>query len=240
MTPTDTTPAVIRPAVIYRRVSTDEQATSGLGLEAQYDTCEKHAASRGWSPLAVFTDAGISGTVPLRERPAGAQAVALARATGAILLVAKLDRIGRDAIDRLTLLRDAASDGWRIESPDISGIDPTSAEGRLMHGVMASVAEYERALIGIRTSAAIRARLRRGEGWGKGKEIDPAAEALAREMRGMGATYQEIGAALLAEGFTPPRGDDWHRNTLRRMVTGEPSGSVALAIWREMNAKETA
>jgi len=235
VTPTDTTPAVI-----YRRVSTDEQATSGLGLEAQYDTCEKHAAARGWSPLAVFTDAGISGTVPLRERPAGAQAVALARATGAILLVAKLDRIGRDAIDRLTLLRDAASDGWRIESPDISGIDPTSAEGRLMHGVMASVAEYERALIGIRTSAAIRARLRRGEGWGKGKEIDPAATERARVLREAGATYAEIDEFLRDEGFMPPRGDRWHRNTIRRMVTGEPSGSVSLKMWREERAKETA
>ena len=240
MTPTDTTPAVIRPAVIYRRVSTDEQATSGLGLEAQYDTCEKHAAARGWSPLAVFTDAGVSGAVPLRERPAGAQAVALARATGAILLVAKLDRIGRDAIDRLTLLRDAASDGWRIESPDISGIDPTSAEGRLMHGVMASVAEYERALIGIRTSAAIRARLRRGEGWGRPSEIEYEAVVRARELRDGGWPYSEISDALMEEGFLPPRGDHWHRNTLRRMVTGEPSGSVALAIWREMNAKETA
>jgi DNA invertase Pin-like site-specific DNA recombinase len=236
MTPAgDTTPAVI-----YRRVSTDEQATSGLGLEAQYDTCETHAAARGWSPLAVFTDAGVSGTVPLRERPAGAQAVALARATGAILLVAKLDRIGRDAIDRLTLLRDAASDGWRIESPDISGIDPTSAEGRLMHGVMASVAEYERALIGIRTSAAIRARLRRGEAWGRPSEIEYEAVVRARELRDGGWPYSEISDALLEEGFLPPRGDHWHRNTLRRMVTGEPSGSVALAIWREMNAKETA
>jgi len=232
---TDTTPVVI-----YRRVSTDEQATSGLGLEAQYDTCEKHAAARGWQPLAVFTDAGVSGATPLRERPAGAEAVALARAAGAILLVAKLDRIGRDAIDRLTLLRDAASDGWRIESPDISGIDPTSAEGRLMHGVMASVAEYERALIGIRTSAAIRARLRRGEPWGKGKEIDAAAEHRARVMRESGMTYQEIADALECEGFTPPRSDRWHRNTIRRMVTGEPSGSVALALWREKRAEETA
>jgi DNA invertase Pin-like site-specific DNA recombinase len=228
MTPTDTTPAVI-----YRRVSTDEQAASGLGLEAQYDTCEKHAAARGWHPVAVFTDAGISGSTPLRERPAGAAAVDLAKAQGAILVVAKLDRIGRDAIDRLTLLRDAANEGWRIESPDISGIDPTSAEGRLMHGVMASVAEYERALIGIRTSAAIRAALRRGEQWGRRPEIDPAAATRAQELRRIGHTYTEIDSLLREEGYTPPRTETWNRDTLRRMVTGEPSGRVSRTMWRE-------
>ena len=227
------TPATTTPAVIYRRVSTDEQAASGLGLEAQYDTCEKHAAARGWSPVAVFTDSGVSGSTPLRDRPAGAQAVALAKAEGAILVVAKLDRIGRDAIDRLTLLRDAARDGWRIESPDISGIDPTSAEGRLMHGVMASVAEYERALIGIRTSAAIRASLRRGERWGRRPEIQAEAVEMARDLRGRGLTYAEIGNALIDAGHTPPRTDQWNRDTLRRMVTGEPSGRVSREMWRE-------
>lgn len=235
MTPTDTTPAVI-----YRRVSTNEQAASGLGLEAQYDTCERHAASRGWPAVAVFTDAGISGSVPLRERPAGREAVALAKAAGGILLVAKLDRVGRDAIDRLTILRDAAKEGWRIESPDITGIDPTSAEGRLMHGVMASVAEYEKALIGIRTSAAIRAKLRRGEAWGRPSEIPLEAVVRARELREGGWAYGDISDALLEEGHLPPRGDYWHRNTLRRMVTGEPSGQVALAIWREVNGRDAA
>ena len=98
------------PAVIYRRVSTDEQAASGLGLEAQYDACENHAATRGWHPVAVVTDAGVSGSVPLAARPAGAQAVEMAKALGAILLVAKMDRLGRDAVDRLTTLRSAADE----------------------------------------------------------------------------------------------------------------------------------
>lgn len=229
MTPTEST----TPAVIYRRVSTNEQAASGLGLEAQYDTCEKHAQARGWQPVAVFTDAGVSGSVPLRERPAGREAVALAQAIGGILLVAKLDRFGRDAVDRLTLLRDAAKQGWRIESPDISGIDPTSAEGRLMHGVMASVAEYEKALIGIRTSAAINAKLRRGEPWGRRPEVDPAAVERASLLHDRGYGPTTIARMLDDEGYTPPRGSRWNRNTVRRMVTGAPSGKVALAIWRE-------
>lgn len=235
MTPNDTTPAVI-----YRRVSTDEQAASGLGLEAQYDTCERHAEARGWCPVAVFTDAGVSGSTPLRERPAGVQAVTLAKALGAVLLVAKMDRVGRDSVDRISLIRTSADEGWRIESPDMSGIDPTSPEGRMMHGVMASFAEYERELIRARTRAAIRAKLRRGERWGRPPEITYDAIVRARELRQQGWTYSEMSDALLEEGHLPPRGESWHRNTLRRMVTGEPSGQVALAIWREVNGKDAA
>jgi DNA invertase Pin-like site-specific DNA recombinase len=235
---TPAVPAQTTPAVIYRRVSTDEQAASGLGLEAQYDTCEKHTASRGWEPLAVFTDAGVSGSTPLRERPAGAAAVALAKATGAILVVAKLDRIGRDAIDRMTLLRDAAKEGWRIESPDMSGIDPTTPEGRMMHGVMASFAEYERALIGVRTSAAINAKLRRGERWGRRPEISEAAVARILRLADEGYGPTTIARMLDDEGIDPPRAGRWNRDTVRRIITGAPSGRIALKIWREQRQQE--
>lgn len=224
------------PAVIYRRVSTDEQAASGLGLEAQYAACEAHAAARGWDPVAVFTDAGVSGATPLRSRPAGAQAVDLARALGAILLVAKMDRVGRDSVDRISLIRSSADEGWRIESPDMGGIDATTPEGKMMHGVMASFAEYEREVTRARTRAALRAKLRRGERVGRLPEVDPAAVDRAQHLRGVGLTYQEIADTLLEEGFTPPRSPRWNRNTIRHMVTGEPWGSVTREIRKEMQA----
>lgn len=221
------------PAVIYRRVSTDEQAASGLGLEAQYATCETHATARGWSPVAVFTDAGVSGSVPLRYRPAGAQAVEMAKALGAILLVAKMDRVGRDLVDRMTLLRDAADEGWRIESPDMGGVDAATPEGKMIHGVMASFAEYEREVTRARTRAALRAKIRRGERVGMPPQVDPAAVARARELREDGMGYAAIAAALDAEGFTPPRAAKWHRKTVSHMVTGEPWGQVTKEIRKE-------
>ena len=224
------------PAVIYRRVSTDEQAASGLGLEAQYDTCERHAATRGWSPVAVFTDAGVSGSTPLRDRPAGGQAVDLARALGAVLLVAKMDRLGRDAVDRLTTLRDAADEGWRIEAPDMGGIDSATPEGKLVHGMMASVAEYERELTRARTRAALRAKIRRGERVGMPPQVDPAAVDRARELRAAGLSYQDIATCLDDEGFTPPRASRWHRKTVSHMVTGEPWGAVTKEIRKEARA----
>ena len=232
MTPATST----TPAVIYRRVSTDEQAASGLGLEAQLEACERHAAARGWEPVAVFTDAGVSGSIPLRHRPAGAQAVDLAKAAGAILLVAKMDRLGRDAIDRLTTLRAAADEGWRIEAPDMGGIDAATPEGMLVHGMMASVAEYEREITRARTRAALRAKIRRGERVGLPPQVDPAAVTRARELYAGGMPYTRIAATLDEEGFTPPRATRWHRKTVSHMVTDEPWGAVTKAIRKEQSA----
>ncbi len=224
------------PTVIYRRVSTDEQAASGLGLEAQYDACERHAASRGWHPVAVFTDAGVSGSIPLRDRPAGAAAVALAQAVGGILLVAKMDRLGRDAVDRLTTLRAAADEGWRIEAPDMGGVDAATPEGKLVHGMMASVAEYEREVTRARTRAALRAKIRRGERVGMPPQVDPTAVDRARALRAEGLGYAAIAACLDEEGFTPPRAAHWHRKTVSHMVTGEPWGAVTKEIRKEQAA----
>jgi DNA invertase Pin-like site-specific DNA recombinase len=230
------TPATTTPAVIYRRVSTDEQAASGLGLEAQLTTCEGHATARGWQPVAVFTDAGVSGSVPLRVRPAGAQAVDLAKALGAVLLVAKMDRVGRDLVDRMTLLRDAADEGWRIESPDMGGVDAATPEGKMIHGVMASFAEYEREVTRARTRAALRAKIRRGERVGMPPQVDPDAVKWAKLWREGGMSYQAIAARLDEEGFTPPRAARWHRKTVSHMVTGEPWGAVTKEIRKEQSA----
>jgi len=226
----------VTPTVIYRRVSTDEQAASGLGLEAQYDACERHAASRGWHPVAVFTDAGVSGSIPLRDRPAGAAAVALAQAVGGILLVAKMDRLGRDAVDRLTTLRAAADEGWRIEAPDMGGVDAATPEGKLVHGMMASVAEYEREVTRARTRAALRAKIRRGERVGMPPQVDPTAVDRARALRAEGLGYAAIAVCLDEEGFTPPRAANWHRKTVSHMVTGEPWGAVTKEIRKEQAA----
>lgn len=220
------------PAVIYRRISRDKNET-GLGLDAQYDTCSTFAGSRGWDPVAVFTDRDISGAVPLRDRPAGAQAAELARALGAVLLVARMDRIGRDAVDRMQVLRAAADEGWRLEAPDVSGIDPETPEGRLIHGMLANVAEYEREVGRARTRAALRAKLRRGERVGRPPDVHPAAVARARWLAECGLKPTAIARQLTREEFIPPRGEVWHRQTVHHMVTGQPWGSVSRMMMKE-------
>ena len=220
-------------SIIYRRVSTAKQERSGLGLEAQLESCERLAVQRGWETIAVFTDADVGGAIPLQDRPAGRQAATLARETGGVVVVATLDRIGRDTEEYLRLLREAAKDGWRIESPDMSGIDSSTPEGKFIHSVRMSAAEYEKALIGIRTSAALRAKLRRGERVGMPPMVTAAAISRAKELRAEGLSYPASAAALDAEGCPPPKSGAWNRKTISHMVTGEPWGKVSRDMRKE-------
>src|SRR5580692_2730999 len=86
--------ATILRVVIYLRVSTDEQAENKNGLNAQEDAARAYAARMGWEVVGVFTDAGVSGSVGLEDRPAMLEAIATLSKGGAFL-VAKRDRIGR-------------------------------------------------------------------------------------------------------------------------------------------------
>src|SRR5262245_49245611 len=82
-------------AIIYLRVSSDEQAESGLGLEAQLATCTAWAAARGYEVAGVYRDEGVSGTVPVHKR-AGLLAGLSALGRDSVLLAAKRDRLARD------------------------------------------------------------------------------------------------------------------------------------------------
>ena len=81
---------------IYTRVSTDEQAASGLGLAAQMAACEAFTAKAGHAITACHTDAGVSGAAGLDDRPGLMAAIAVLR-RGDALVVAKRCRLGRDA-----------------------------------------------------------------------------------------------------------------------------------------------
>jgi len=79
----------------YLRVSTEEQAESGLGLEAQRFALQQYAQKIGLVISAIFTDEGLSGSLPMSKRP-GLMAATNALKKDGILLVAKRDRLARD------------------------------------------------------------------------------------------------------------------------------------------------
>ena len=78
--------------IIYTRVSTQDQAESGLGLEAQETECRKYAARFEWEVVNLFTDSGISGAADLDKRPELLNALAELK-RGDVFLVYKLDRL---------------------------------------------------------------------------------------------------------------------------------------------------
>src|SRR5260370_5904123 len=130
----------VRPAA-YLRVSTEEQKDSGLGLDAQLTKVNAMAVVKGWSQPAVYSDAGISGTVALEDRPEGMRLLKdIATGKVTAVIVASLDRIGRRALIILNFIA-TTQDTTLVSAKD--SIDTSNAIGRFMVTIMAGLAEME-------------------------------------------------------------------------------------------------
>ena len=146
--------------VAYYRVSTARQGESGLGLEAQRAKVQAMAADRRAVVVAEFVEIESGRKA---DRPELAAALAEARKRGAAVAVAKLDRIARDAELVLRLSREAEANGMAgFLFCDLPDIDATTAAGRMVLSVMASVAEFEGRRISERTRDALAAAKARG------------------------------------------------------------------------------
>src|SRR6476646_8903480 len=96
----------MRTANGYVRVSSDEQAESGLGLEAQRQRIRAYCEMKGLHLATIYEDAGVSGGKPLATRPAGFRLMAEARKNKPILVVAKFDRLFRSVADAAQTIAD--------------------------------------------------------------------------------------------------------------------------------------
>lgn len=145
--------------IAYYRVSTARQGESGLGLEAQREKVAALAAQRGAVVVAEFTEIESGRKA---DRPQLAAAMAEARRRGAVVAVAKLDRLARDAELVLRLSREAERNGFGgLLFADLD-IDASTAAGRMVLSLMASVAEFEARRISERTREALAAARARG------------------------------------------------------------------------------
>ena len=155
--------------VCYYRVSTDGQGLRGLGMDAQRQAVATFLAGR--PPLAEFAEVESG---KRRDRPELGKALALCRESGAVLLIAKLDRLARDAAFLLSL-RDSGVDFLAADMPNAD---------RFMVGIMAMVAEHERDMISQRTKDALAAAKRRGIKLGNPHpEVASVIAVLARRER---------------------------------------------------------
>jgi site-specific DNA recombinase len=219
-------------AIGYRRVSTSEQAGSGLGLDAQQESIDQATDRLGLQLAETFTDAGISGGLPLEQRP-GLLAALDALCRGDVLIVAKRDRLGRDVLNVAMLERLTERKGARIVSAAGEGTDTNDPTSRLMRQVVDCFAEYERAIIRARTRAALAVKKARGErvggipfGYqlaGEGHALEPHPEeqrafALLRELRAAGYTYRAIAEELNRQGFRSRTGGLWVRQSVHQLT----------------------
>ena len=197
----------------YYRVSTDRQGNSGLGLEAQRAKVEVMASERGAVIAAEFVEVE-SGRK--NDRPQLAAALAQARAEKAVIAVAKIDRLARDAGFVLKLANEAEKNGMGgFIFCDLPDIDATTSAGRMVLTMMASVAEFEARRISERTKEALAAAKARGVCLGgyregaaqKASERKQKAIAEAEGLRGVlepmvraGLSYRAMADALAGVG----------------------------------------
>ncbi len=208
-----TTTTKDRPAVGYVRVSTRDQADSGASLAAQRAKVEAYATLHDLELAEIIEDAGCS--AKSLDRPGMARLLGLIkrRAIGAVI-VAKLDRITRSVRDLGELIELFKRSGVEFASV-ADHIDTSTAAGRLVLNVMGSVSQWEREVIGERTSEALavmRAQGKRisrfapfgsrGDGngsWVKDDDEQRACRLIVR-LRARGLSLRQIGAELERRG----------------------------------------
>lgn len=198
----------------YLRVSTEEQANSGLGLEAQRDTIQRYADAHDWD-IVWHEDAGLS--AKSLHRPQLQAALDRLNTTPKRrdvdgIVVAKLDRLSRSVVDFAGVLDLARAHKWALVAIDL-GVDTSTPTGELVANVMMSVSQWERKVIGERTSAAMQAAKRAGRHMGRVSALPEATGARLLTLRAV-HTLQATADALNTEGLTTATGTSWTENSV--------------------------
>jgi DNA invertase Pin-like site-specific DNA recombinase len=201
----------------YVRVSTAEQADSGLGLAAQAQAIRTAVAARGDRLVAVCEDAGVSGKGI--NRPGLDQALAAVEAGDAqALVVAKLDRLSRSIVDFVGLMDRAQRKGWHVVALDL-GVDTRTPQGEMVANVMASFAQFERRIIGQRTKDALAIKRQQGVKLGRPRSLPEETVQRIRRMRDKGATLKAIADRLNTDGVSTAQGGRcWYPATVRKVL----------------------
>jgi len=222
----------MRPLIAYVRVSTSKQSKSGLGIEAQQEALTRFAEAEGFELIRMFVEVETGkGSDALERRPQLAAALAEARRKRCSIGVAKLDRLSRDVHFISGLMTHRVP---FVVAELGSDVDPF-----ILH-LFAALAEKERALISVRTKAALAAAKARGVTLGNPKLSEArqtahkaaaiANEAAAdqhaanvlpiiRQIKRAGATtLREIADALNARGVQTARGGQWYAMTVRNVL----------------------
>ena len=218
----------------YYRVSTQKQGVSGLGLEAQ------QAAVRAFvqEPAQLLTEYIEIESGKQNQRPQLLAAMSEAQRTGSTLLIAKLDRLSRNA-SFILALRDSGVDFACCDMPDAN---------TLTVGLFAVLAQHERETISKRTKDALAAKKARGFQLGNPQNMTPAinqqgqaamqcnarehpanqqAALLADLLRAQGQTLWQIAERLNSVGYRTRRGKEFHATTVQRLLAASSSADIA-------------
>lgn len=226
-------------AALYLRVSTSDQAESGLGIAAQKTRCRAMAEVKGWQVVGEYADEGISGTKDSLGRPELARLLTdcQARSVDAVIILG-LDRLGRKTRLVLDLVDQLASYGVELVSCKES-LDTTTATGKFVLTLFAGLAQLERDQTSERTLAAL-TELGNEKGYKGGRvplgysrrqpdgliEIDQTGAATVRhifELRRAGLSLRAIAGELNRASVPVGKGGvSWYASSVKEVLDNGP------------------
>lgn len=228
-----------RATIAYVRVSTDDQASTGVSLADQEARLRAYGAAMALDGLEVVVDAGES--AKSLQRPGIGKVLArVRRGEIARVVITKLDRLTRSTRDLADLLDLFAKNGVSLVSLAES-LDSGSAAGRLVVNMLGVVAQWEREANSERTATALAHKRKKGTAYGPtpfgyrrvedALVADPAEQAaLAAAIRldREGASFREIGRMLTQLGVKPHRGAAWHASSVRAVLRSKATTEVSI------------
>jgi len=210
----------------YIRVSTEDQAREGVSLAAQRAKIDAYALVKDWRVVEVIQDDLTA--KHLRRRGVQRLLALVARRQVGAVIVYKLDRLTRSVKDLNSLVERFDKKGVALVSLQES-LDATTASGRLMMNLLASVSQWEREVIGERTRDAMQHLKASGRVYSLPVFDDAATLGQIHTRRAQGATLQEIADELTAAGVPTVRGGVWAPATIMGILRRHP-----LAAMREV------
>jgi len=211
--------------VTYYRVSTTKQGKSGLGLEAQQETVRQYLGRRAGAVIGEYTEIESGSHA---DRPQLQLALQQCHQAKATLLIAKLDRLSRDAGFLMTLRNAGVVDIVAADMPEA---------GTLEFGIRAVFAQHEREEISRRTREALAAAKARGVQLGSPRARETIRAAREKRIKAADrkalefywpliasiqaaglTTLRDVAGALNARGIPSPAGRQWHPTTVKRIL----------------------
>jgi DNA invertase Pin-like site-specific DNA recombinase len=237
-------------ALCYIRVSTIEQSRFGFSLDAQEERLQAYCRMAGLEVVEIVREEGVSASIPLGKRPAGAKLLQLIGGAANHLVCLKLDRLFRDAEDALRQTRMWDKAGVSLHLVDMGGqsLSTGSAMGRMFLTMMAGCAELERNLIAERTASVMahkkhQFRVYNHEPFGfrrDGDRLLPVVDEMAvvslmRERREDGWSLGMIADALNGDHVRGKNGGKWYGRTVKNILenslfVGAVAGECAEAV----------
>ena len=251
----------------YIRVSQERQARNGYGLEAQETDIRRFAEYKGWQPVELYREEGVSGYK--RDRPALERLVADAKAGQFhTVIFPSIDRTGRSVKDVIEIDTELRAAGVSIVFLR-EGIDTSTPTGQLFRNIMASVAEFEGRLIYERLSKGKRRKKANGGytgGWlpyGYWRDEDGTVKVVQKEAKVVkrifewaieGKGLRWSARRLNENGRQPRKGGSWRVSTVQGilrnpfytgytkfdsdLILGKHESIVSVTTYQKLNRRE--